>query len=297
MAYIEYWPGEQRLSRREFLREVARWTVRMAAAGAGSYSYAQVIEPAWVEVSPVRLALPRLAPQFHGYRIAQISDIHMGDWMDRSRFSEIVALANSHAPDLVAITGDFVTHQSPEAAHDLITTLKGLRARDGVVAVLGNHDHWSGPEPIRRVIDESGLINVSNGVHTIERGGVLLHMAGVDDHWMRQDRLDLVLNRLPSTGAAILLAHEPDFADNSAATGRFDLQISGHSHGGQVVPPFAGPIRLPPLARKYPSGLYRVGEMFQYTNRGVGMVRPHFRFNCRPEITLFTLSSVLAPGS
>jgi predicted MPP superfamily phosphohydrolase len=126
-------------------------------------------------------------------------------------------------------------------------------------------------------------------VHTLERGGSLLHIAGVDDVWERQDRLDLVLDRLPAEGGAILLAHEPDFADTSAATGRFDLQISGHSHGGQVIAPFAGPLRLPHLGRKYPLGLYRVGDMLQYTNRGVGMVYPYVRFNCRPEITLFTL--------
>jgi predicted MPP superfamily phosphohydrolase len=97
---------------------------------------------------------------------------------------------------------------------------------------------------------------------------------------------------LPAEGCAILLAHEPDCADDSAATGRFDLQISGHSHGGQVSLPLIGPPVLPYLAQKYPSGLYQVGQMFQYTNRGVGMTPPYVRLNCRPEITVFTLESV-----
>jgi len=109
----------------------------------------------------------------------------------------------------------------------------------------------------------------------------MLHVAGVDDVWERQDRLDLVLKATPEAGAAILLAHEPDFADVSAATRRFDLQISGHSHGGQVIIPLRGPPLLPRYAKKYPMGLCQVGSMMQYTNRGVGMVPPRVRFNCR----------------
>ncbi|MDH5508153.1 MAG: metallophosphoesterase, partial [Anaerolineae bacterium] len=117
-----------------------------------------------------------------------------------------------------------------------------------------------------------------------------LHWAGGDDIWENQDRLDLVLEMLPEEGCAILLAHEPDFADTSAATGRFDLQISGHSHGGQIIFPVIGPPVVPWLSEKYPLGLYQLGEMLQYTNRGIGMVGPpHVRFNCRPEITVFTL--------
>jgi uncharacterized protein len=86
-----------------------------------------------------------------------------------------------------------------------------------------------------------------------------------------------------------LLAHEPDYADISAATGRFDLQISGHSHGGQVIIPFIGPLVVPAYGEKYPLGQYQVGNMIQYTNRGVGTINPAVRFNCRPEITIFTL--------
>ena len=144
---------------------------------------------------------------------------------------------------------------------------------------------------MRQILRESSIIEVGNAVHTLQRSDATLHIAGVDDHWERKDRLDLVLDILPQEGAAILLAHEPDFADISAATGRFDLQLSGHSHGGQVIIPFLGPPMLPWFARKYPIGLYKVGDMFQYTNRGVGMIPPTVRFNCRPEITVLTLKS------
>jgi predicted MPP superfamily phosphohydrolase len=137
-----------------------------------------------------------------------------------------------------------------------------------------------------------GIIDLTNGVFTLTRDGEHLHLCGVDDVWDGDARLDVVIAQLHGDGAAILLAHEPDFADTSAATGRFDLQISGHSHGGQVVLPILGPPRLPYLGRKYPSGLYKVREMYQYTNRGVGMARLPIRINCPPEITLFVLESL-----
>lgn len=98
-----------------------------------------------------------------------------------------------------------------------------------------------------------------------------------------------LLDQLAAGAGAILLAHEPDFADLSAPTGRFALQLSGHSHGGQISLPLLGAPILPPFGRRYPRGRYQVGEMIQYNNRGLGMVQPSRRFNCRPEITLFTL--------
>lgn len=214
--------------------------------------------------------------------------------MTRDQLDHIVAMVNAQAPDLVAITGDFVTHGPLDAlAPALIEPLRQLEAQDGSVAVLGNHDHWTDPAGVRQILRESQIRDVSNGVFTLDRGDSRLHVAGVDDHWEAMDRLDAVLAQLPDDGAAVLLAHEPDFADISAPVGRFDLQISGHSHGGQVILPFLGPPRVPYLARKYPLGQYQVGTMIQYTNRGVGTVLPAVRFNCRPEITVFTLRSTL----
>lgn len=263
--------------------------------GAGGFGYAHEVEPGWIQASLLQLEFPRLPAEFDGYRIIQISDIHADKWMTDERLSEVVRLVNDRRPDLVAITGDFVTAEDfTEVSVDrmapmLAETLGKLKPRDLAVAVLGNHDHWTDPELVRRMTRNSGIKELGNAVHTIKRGESRLHIAGVDDVMEDQDRLDLVLERLPASGISILLAHEPDFADTSAATGRFDLQLSGHSHGGQVWLPLLGAPVLPPLGEKYPAGLYEVGGMALYTNRGLGMIPPRMRFNCRPEITVLTL--------
>src|SRR5687767_11686196 len=133
------------LTRREFLRAGLAGVV---LAGGGGLGYAHALEPEAVAVQPVRLTLPRLAPAFHGYRLVQISDLHLGDWLDRPRLAAIARQINAQQPDLVAITGDFVTHYSNQLAVNLVDVLGTLAAKDGVVAVLGNHDHWSNPDGV-----------------------------------------------------------------------------------------------------------------------------------------------------
>lgn len=260
-----------------------------AAVLAGVGFYATRIEPGWVGVRYVQMKLPRLPKAFHDYRIAHISDIHMGGWMTRQRLTEVVALINQLRPDLVALTGDFVGGQHISAVKDLAGPLSALRAVDGAVAVLGNHDYCYGSHVVRRVLAETGVVELHNGIRTMQRGDSLLHIAGVDNVSKRQDCLDAVLDRLPEAGAAVLLAHEPDFADISAASGRFDLQLSGHTHGGQIRLPFIGAPMLPSYGRRYPSGKYQIGNMTLYTNRGLGMIPPYVRFNARPEVTIHIL--------
>jgi predicted MPP superfamily phosphohydrolase len=262
----------------------------------GGLLYARRVEPERVVVERVSLTLPHLAPAFDGYRILQVSDVHLDGWMTPERLRRIVELANKQRPDLTVATGDFVTcsplYSTAHLAPLLVGPLADLRAPDGVLAVLGNHDHRAGAKAVRRALRAAGIVELDNRARTLRRGdGVVLHVAGVDSSYMSQDRLDLVLEGLPDEGCALLLAHEPDFADESAATGRFDLQLSGHSHGGQVRPPFLGPLLLPALGRRYPAGLYEVGGMRLYTNRGVGVTLSRLRANCPPEITVFTLRS------
>lgn len=277
-----------KLTRRGFVKLAVRSTLLGIPS---SYVWAREVEPEWVEVKHLPLVLPRLAPAFHGFRLAQISDIHMDVWMTRRRLTQAVQLINSQQPDLVAITGDFVTYTPEKVAPGLIAALSQLKSRYGTVAVLGNHDHWTDASIVRRALKQANVLELRNAAHTLRRGDDALHIAGLDDAWARKARMDVLLPRLPQHGAAILLAHEPDFADDYAKTRRFDLQLSGHSHGGQVRVPLSGPIHLPPHGTKYHSGLYDVDGMALYTNRGLGMLMPYVRFNCRPEITVFHLQT------
>ncbi|AFY94966.1 metallophosphoesterase [Chamaesiphon minutus] len=249
--------------------------------------YAHKIEPNWLEITETQIELPQLDRAFNGYRIVQISDLHAGDGIDRAQLEKVVTLVNEQNPDLVVITGDLVS-RLPRQHVDLLDTLTKLRPRDITLSVLGNHDVFNDAKPVRQAIAKAGVTLLENTIHTIHRQQATLHIAGVGDVFFKQDDLDRVLKQLPATGAAIMLAHEPDFADEVAATRRFGLQLSGHSHGGQIRLPFYDGY-VPDLARKYPIGRYQVGDMTQYTNRGIGTIKVYSRFNCRPEISVFSL--------
>lgn len=287
------------LSPRRFLKLSLLSAIGTSVVGVIAFVYAHNIEPKNLEIVSIELHLPRLAPAFDGYRLVQISDIHMGTGITTERLNQIVNIVNAQAPDAVAITGDYVTHgEIKSLLSGLVMSLRKLQSKDGTFAILGNHDHWTDPDAIHMVIERIGAIDLSNNIYTLRRGDAMLHLAGVDDYWEEQDRLDEVVAQLPGNGCAILLAHEPDYADISAATGRFDLQISGHSHGGHVrLPIINQPVILPRYGTRYPVGQYQVGSMIQYTNRGIGTIAPAVRFNCRPEITVFTLRAGFTPKS
>jgi len=243
------------------------------------------------EIVDVKVSIPDLDPSFNDYRIVHISDIHLGQWISAKRIEGVVNLVNKLKPDLVAITGDSVSYVVNEPVLEMLRFLKNLKPKDATVAVLGNHDHWVGAEEIRKVMDESKIIELENDVYTLKRGGAMLYIAGVDSITLEKHDLDVVLRKLPSSGPAILLAHEPDFADESAATGRFSLQLSGHSHGGQMIIPGIGTPFRGSKFKKYPLGEYQVGDMVQYTNRGLGTNVFWIRINCPPEITILRLQS------
>ena len=277
-----------RVTRRDFLKLAGQLVLLML----GGTLYSTLIEPLWFDVEQITLKLPRLPKPFSGFRLAQISDIHAGEQWMPAHLDTVVEKLIALNPDAIAVTGDFV-HSSPSATDEMLNlteaALRKLSTHFPVYAVMGNHDYWWDVERVRSTFVRANVMEMNNRFDTLSRGDASLHICGVDDVYERMDDLEAVVSRLPHDGCAILLAHEPDFADTSAAAGRFDLQISGHSHGGQVVVPFIGPIVLPRHGRKYPVGIYQVGNMIQYTNRGLGMVFPYVRFMCRPEITLFTL--------
>ena len=246
----------------------------------------------WLDISLLEIYIEGLAPAFDGYRIAHFSDVHFDGLMTtRRRLDDLVACINAQQPDLITFTGDLVTHRTAFRETDLIAPLRALEARDGKVAVMGNHDHRAGTEILARVLDEGGFIDLNNAVHTIRRGADCLHVAGVDSLLRHRARLDLVLRQLPDDGTAILLAHEPTFADVSASTERFALQLSGHTHGGQIRIPMLTHLFVAGYSGRRLSGTMLVDRMLLYINRGIGTTGVSLRVNCPPELTVITLKA------
>lgn len=256
-------------------------------------------ERTWFKITRHQFRFARHGQAFHGYRLVHITDIHIDRlFMSPERVQHFVEAINQLHADVVLITGDFVQDYQAEYAQAL-ASLGALQAKDGVFGVLGNHDHAAGAAWVRERVREAHVQILDDEVHTIQRGDESLHLAGLDDLlqgyqgkpasiWSYQPRVERLAASLPEEGTAILLAHEPDIADVAATTGRFDLQLSGHSHGGQLFIPFYGPLSsiLPPLGRQYPRGLYQVEKMALYTNRGIGSP---LRLNNPAEIAVIDL--------
>jgi uncharacterized protein len=252
--------------------------------------YAQGVEPRWFAIKTIDVKLAGLDPAFEGYKIVQLTDLHARSAiMNRAALEKVAQLANQQQPDLIALTGDYITRGADKSEEMLTNAFKQLKAKDGIVAIMGNHDRGEDSAPLERAFATSNIKLLNNAVHSIERQGRLLNIAGVDDVWFQRANLPQTISQLPNTGANILLAHEPDFGDFAAASFRFELQLSGHSHGGQIVLPFA-PRVTPPWGKKYINGLYQIGLMQLYVSPGVGTTGPpKARFNCRPEISVIVL--------
>lgn len=264
------------VSRRRFLA----WAgAGLASAALAGYPF---FEPGWLQVESLDVAIADLPRGLDGLRIAQVSDVHFGPYADETDGQRIVAAVAAQKPDLIAITGDFISRRWAAPA---IASLTGLRAPLGVFAVLGNHDHWEGA---RAVADQLGRLGVRLLVNASQPLEGRLWLAGLDDAWSGRPDLDAALRGIPAGAPRVLLAHEPDVADWIGPR-RVDLQLSGHTHAGQVWIPGYGPAVLPYLGRKYVRGRYRVGATQLYVNRGYGMIAVPVRFNCRPEITVLRL--------
>jgi len=186
----------------------------------------------------------------------------------------------------VLFTGDFVS-KSAERVADLAPILAQARPRLGSCAVLGNHDFWCGPGQISRALERHGIQVLRNAAVPIpDCPGWFL--AGLESFWAGRPDASF-LDRAPADARFVALVHEPDVFD-LLTDSRIRLQISGHTHGGQVRVPFLGALMLPSWGRRFDAGLFRRDGRALYVNRGIGTVRFHVRMNCRPEITVLELS-------
>ena len=285
-------------SRRKFLQASAA----VAAAGAAAVvADGAIFEANRPKLVSIEVPLSRLAESWDGFRIAQLSDLHYDDHFSVIPLRKAIDLVNQLEPDLVVVTGDFITAPFGDvrrsfalrAIEPCAQLLAQIHARSGVVAALGNHDAYTGAAHITAVLNSHNISVLRNRSLPLEREGQRLWLAGVDDVLEGKPDLDLTLKGIPPAEPVILMAHEPDWADHVARSS-VDLQLSGHSHGGQVRLPLLGAPWVPVLARKYPWGLRRIGPLTLYTNAGIGTILVPVRLNCPPEVTLITLRA--APG-
>jgi uncharacterized protein len=278
-------------TRRQFLYRVA------AVGGVAIAGDSLLLEPNRPRIIRRDYVLPRWPERMDGFTIALLSDFHYDPYFSVHPLRAAIPLVNGLRPDLIVLTGDFVSApafgdeaKGASAAEPCARLLRQMTAPHGLWAVLGNHDLDTDPVLVTRALQTEGIEVLVNRSVTIERDGARVWLAGVDDVIYGSADLTKTLHNIPASEAVVLLAHEPDFADEAC---RFpiDLQLSGHSHGGQVRIPLLPPLYLPEMAKKYVWGSYRVGGLSLYTNAGLGTVNVPVRLNCSPEITLLTLRS------
>ncbi len=257
----------------------------------GLYGWATRIEPFWVDVNRQALSIPNLPTALRGKTLIQISDFHIGT-TDLEYLSSVIQTVNDLEPDLLFITGDLIDHDFANCDVVLGRVLSKLNpGRLGTAGCLGNHDYghrWNEP----RVADRVASIAADCGV-PILRGERLeiagLSVFGIEDLWGPRFEATGVLQHAKSDQAGLCLCHNPDVCDFRVWGDFQGVVLAGHTHGGQCKPPFAPPPRLPVQNRRYVSGFYDVGPgRTLYINRGVGYGL-RARFNCRPEISVFTL--------
>lgn len=283
-------------SRRNFIKAGAAAIASSALAIEGK---AIITGTEYPRLVSIEIPLVRLPAVWDGLTIVQLSDFHYDPHLTLAPIRKAIEITNRLQPDLIVLTGDFVTipplsrflHNKKRAAsvaEPCAAVLGQLSAPLGIFAVLGNHDADSDPEFIVRCLQANRIQVLRNRSLPLERQGKRLWLAGVDDILEGNPDLDLTIKGIPTDEAVVALIHEPDYA-RMVARQPIDLQLSGHSHGGQIVLPLVGPPYLPPLARRYPKGLYRLGPLTLYTNVGLGAIEIPIRLNCPPEVTLIKL--------
>jgi predicted MPP superfamily phosphohydrolase len=269
-----------------------------ATAAAGFALYSSEFARHEISILTRDLPIPNLPPAFQNYRVVQISDLHFDEYTEPAFLARIVQQVNALAPDLLFLTGDFISYgplPTSFAAHAVYRCAEVLSRltcpqRFGI---MGNHDTSVGYAIIADALSHAQVPILVNTYLPIEREGQRLWLAGVDDPCTGHPNLHLAIPPKPD-GPVLLLCHAPDYADSVVDHPRghiVDAMFSGHSHGGQVRLPVIGPVILPPFGKKYVAGLYRFDRLQLYVNRGIGTVGLPFRLNCPPEITLFTLKS------
>lgn len=281
------------ITRRDFISYSLRGLV-LAGAGKGFYNTTS----SQIETVKQKISLNDLPPAFKGLTIAQLSDLHASFVVSESLFTKAASLVMENRPDIIILTGDFVSDSAgsfnEEYLEGLVDALSGFEAPMGIYGVLGNHDFWSGKKTIDIICDKftraMGVTWLRNSHVKLEKDGASIDLLGVDDYWSHSYSLAKAYHGLDTDTVKILLSHNPDVNEDIIPQMRIDLVLSGHTHGGQIVMPVIGAPYIPSkFGQKYREGLVRDGARQTYVNRGIGHLLAPVRFNCPPEATIITL--------
>jgi uncharacterized protein len=240
-----------------------------------------------IEVTRHEVFLDHLPAAFDGYRIAFLTDTHVASFVRRAFYKEIIAQTMRFDPDLILLGGDFVHWERhiPLMADVLLTD---LRARDGIYAVLGNHDYWANADGVIAAMTAKGARFITNRSIAIRRGHDRLAVLGIDEIYRGTPDLDAAFALVEANVPCIGLSHHPDIIDKLDGR-RLDLLLCGHTHGGQIRFPFFGSVVVPSKHEgRYASGFHRVDDVLMYVSRGIGAIPP-LRILCKPEVATFTL--------
>ena len=274
--------GALKTTRRRFLKGIGLW-----AGGGLLAGYPFFIERYLVQVNLYDIPVPRLPKSFEGFRIVHLTDLHYGLLVPEAYIGAVIDKANAIPRDLTVCTGDYV-QDAPGQMDGVFPHLGRLKAKNGVLSTLGNHDSWVEFDKAVGWLDRIGQ-NLRHRAVPIQRNGERIWIGGAGD--LNEDivGIDKAFAGTPPDDCKIALAHTPDTADVPFRT-RIDLMISGHTHGGQVIVPFYGPPILPVKNKRYASGFIRTPRMNLFISRGIGWAILPVRLNCPPEIAVLTLT-------
>jgi len=277
---------------RRFLRR--RGLITLSLSGRETPPLASAFSPD-PEITDTNVWLHRLSPAYDGLKAVQLTDLHHSLFTPLEEIQRAVQMANHLRPDVVALTGDYVT-LSPAYIWPVARAMGKLRARLGVFAVLGNHDFRVGAEEITRALRSQRIRVLRNGHCALRSGSGKLWLVGVDDLWWEAADIRAALRSIPARDLKILLCHNPLGIHMAAAHG-IDLVLSGHTHGGQVRLPMVGSVYgRSKLGERFVEGWNRLDGTQIYVSRGIGKVLVPLRYGCPPEITLLRLRSGTGAG-
>jgi predicted MPP superfamily phosphohydrolase len=321
-----------KISRREFLKKASKTLASTAASTSLAIPVANLIvateasatltkDSKAPETSRIDLNFADLPADLNGFKIAFLSDTHLGHYLSTSYLKKIVAQVNSETPDLIILGGDYIWREKSNLAkafivfqeseyhslsgkklvekilEDTIEIFRELKAKDGVYGVLGNHDQWEvGPNVKKLFAEAQSSTILINEVAEISRGDSRLNILGVDDYWTGIPKVPASWRAPEAKSFNLLVAHNPDYISEivERSTPAFNLALCGHTHGGQIKLPLFGSVIHNIYDARFIEGLVslRPNKQYVFTTRGIGTVELPFRYNCPPEIAIITLNSI-----